>query len=121
MRPVGPGTNHPLTSEMAILDAIIKKVIQGKLKFMGIDWAKVESVTFSKEDHLVHVTMDLDGEDAPVTAMVNYRVDGEDLVVESVETNKRWMTETALIVLQRNGGKVELPPAVRGMVLKAIT
>jgi len=106
---------------MAILDAILKKVIQGKLKFMGIDWAKVEAVTFSKEDHLVHVTMALEGEDQPVTAMVNYRVEDEELHVESIETSRRWMTEAALLVLEKRGGRVELPAAVRGMVLKAIT
>ena len=104
-----------------MLNAILKKVIQGKLKFMGIDWAKVETVTFSKADHQVHVTMVLDGEEAPVTAMVNYRVEDEELHVASIETNKRWMTEAALIVLEKRGGRIELPPAVRGMVLKAIS
>lgn len=106
---------------MAILDAIIKKTIQAKLKFMGIDWAKVESVTFSKEDRLVHVSMSLDGEESPVTAMVNYRVEDGELHVASVETNRRWMTEAALLVLQKRGGRIELPAAVGGMVMKAIS
>lgn len=106
---------------MAILDSILKKVIQGKLKFMGIDWAKVEAVTFSKEDRLVHVTLALDGEESPITAMVNYRVEDGELHVESIETSKRWMTEAALLVVERKGGRIELPAAVRGMVLKAIS
>lgn len=106
---------------MAILDAIVKKAIQGKLKFMEIDWATVDSVTFSKEDHLVHVTMALDGEESPVNVMVNYAVEDDELHVASVETSKRWMTEALLLVLERKGGKVELPEAVRGMVLSAIS
>jgi len=106
---------------MAMLDLILKKAIQGKLKFMGIDWAKVESVNFLKEDHRVDVVLDLDGESDPVKAAVNYRVEGEDLVVEKVETSKRWMTEAATLMVERRGGKVEIPAAVRGMVFKAIS
>ena len=106
---------------MAILDAILKKAIQGKLKFLGIDWAKVESVHFVKADCCVNVTLDLDGEELPVTAVLNYRVVGEELMVERIETSKRWMTEPARLMVARKGGKVELPEAVRGMVLKAIS
>ena len=103
-----------------MLDLILKKTIQGKLKFMGIDWAKVESVNLSKADHQVDVTLGLDGEDVPVTAKLNYRVDGEELLVESVETSRRWMTEAAKMMVERKGGKIDLPDSVRGMVLNAI-
>jgi len=106
---------------MAILDAILKKAIQGKLHFLGIDWATVDTVTFSKPDRLVHMMLVLDGEELPVSAKVNYRVDGEELHIDSVETNKRWMTEVVLMVVERKGSKVELPEAVRGMLLKAIS
>ena len=88
---------------------------------MGIDWAKVESVSLLKEHRRVDVVLELDGETAHVTAAVNYRVEGEELLVEKVETNKRWMTEAATLIVLRKGGKVELPAAVRGMVFKAIT
>ena len=104
-----------------MLDIILKKAIQGKLKFMGIDWAKVDAVAFSKEDRRVDLTLDLDGEELPVTAMVNYRVEDEELHVESVETSRRWMTEAVLMVVEQKGGKIELPDAVRGLVLKAIS
>lgn len=104
-----------------MLDTILKKAIQGKLKFMGIDWATVDSVTFSKADHRVDLTLGLDGEDVPVTAIVNYRVDGQDLMVEKVETSRRWMTEAAQLMVDRKGGKIELPSAVRGIVIKAIS
>ena len=106
---------------MAILDAILKKAIQGKLNFMGIEWATVDSVTFSKPDRLVHMTLVLDGEESPVTATVNYRVDGEELHVESIETSRRWMTEVVLMVVEKKGSKIELPVAVSGMLLKAIS
>ena len=106
---------------MAILDAILKKAIQGKLKFMGIDWAKVDSVRFVKADRRVDLTLDLEGEESPVDAALIYRVEGEELMVESVETSRRWMTEAALMMVEKKGGKIDLPPSVRGMVLKAIT
>ena len=106
---------------MAILDAILKKTLQGKLSSLGFDWATVDAVNFSREDRLVHMTLVLDGEELPVTAAVNYRVDGEELLVESVETNKRWMTEVVLMMVERKGGKIELPEGVRGIVLKAIS
>lgn len=104
-----------------MLEIILKKAIQGKLKFMGIEWAKVDAVAFSKKDRRVDLTLDLDGEELPVTAILNYRVEGEEVHVESVETSKRWMTEAALMMVERKGGKIEIPAAVRGLVIKAIS
>jgi hypothetical protein len=106
---------------MAILDAILKKAIQAKLKFMGIDWATIDSVRFVKDDRRVDLTVGLEGEETPVDAALIYRVEGEELLVESVETNRRWMTEAALMMVERKGGKIDLPESVRGMVLKAIS
>ena len=96
-------------------------MIQGKLKFMGIDWAAIDSVRFVKDDRRVDVTVGLEGEEFPVTAVLNYRIEGELLLVESVETSRHWMTEAAKLAVAKKGGRIDLPESVRGVVLKAIS
>jgi hypothetical protein len=103
-----------------MIDTVIRKAIETRIAAHGLSWVKLRHFELrSIEKHLV-LDLDLEGEPAPVRITARYRVDPDGLVVESVDTSKKWLTEVAHLALTKHGGKIELPGGLVGTMARAI-
>jgi hypothetical protein len=103
-----------------MIDAVIRKALEGRIAAFGLDWVKLRHFELRSAAKMLLIDLDLDGEEAPVRVTARYRVDGDSLVIEAVETSKRWMTEVAAVALAKHGGRVPLPGGIAGSVARMI-
>ena len=103
-----------------MIDTMIRKALEARIAAQGLDWIKVRHLELRSADKCLVLEIDLDGEPAPVRATARYRLADSDLVIESVETSKKWLTEVARLALARHGGTIELPGGLVGTMARAL-
>lgn len=103
-----------------MIDAVIRKALEARIAAQGLDWLKVRHFELHSTGKCIVLELDLDGETAPVRATARYRLEGSDLIIESVETSKKWLTEIAHLALAKHGGKIELPGGLVGTMARAL-
>ena len=103
-----------------MIDSLVKKAIQMKIDEKNLDWIKVRSAClFSKENRLV-IELDLEGESEAVKVGATYSILGDKIVIESIKTSRKWMTEVADLVLVKTGKSFKLPGGMKGVLVKAL-
>ena len=102
-------------------DSLIFKAIQAKLASSGLEWIKLESFSLSSRDQLINLELTLEGEESPVKAEIRYSLGGDNtLVIRSVETNRRWMTEALKLAMTKTGDRFPLPGGLKGKVIRML-
>jgi hypothetical protein len=102
------------------LNPVIQKALDAKLSQLGIDWLKVESLVICSADKSVFATVVLDGEPDSVELTALYKLEGDQFVVESVETSKIWMSKALQLALDTKGGSFTVPSGMAGMVVRML-
>jgi hypothetical protein len=103
-----------------MIDSVIRRALEARIAAHGLDWVKVRHFELRSAEKQLVLDVDLDGEPAPVQLSARYRVDPAGLTIESVETNKKWLTEVALLALAKHGGQIELPGGLVGTMARAV-
>jgi hypothetical protein len=97
---------------------MITKAIEAKIQASGLNWLRLQDLRFSPKTKSITAELLLDGEERPLEVKANYRLDGEAVVIESVETSKKWITEALQLALLKHGGRVPLPTGMKGKLIK---
>lgn len=103
-----------------MIDTVIRKALEARIAAQGLDWVTLRHFELRSAEKCVALELDLDGEPAPVRVTARYRVEGPGLIIESVETSKKWLTEIAHLALAKHGGKIELPGGLVGTMARAV-
>jgi hypothetical protein len=102
-------------------DSLIFKALQSKLSSSGLEWIKLESFSLSSRDQLINLELTLEGEESVVKAEVRYSLGGDNtLVIRSVETNRKWMTEAIKLAMVKTGDRFPLPGGLKGKMIKML-
>jgi hypothetical protein len=101
-----------------MIDAILRKAIEGRIASAGLDWVKVLHVELRADQKTFTVALQLDGEEIPVSLSTRYRVDDTDVVIESVAASKKWVTEALSYGLLKHGGRFPLPGGISGRIAR---
>jgi hypothetical protein len=101
--------------------SIITKALQAKLSSCGLDWVKLQSLHLDSKAKTIAAELTLEGEESPVTVDLSYSLGAEQtLVIRSVNTNRRWMTEALRMVLARKGDRIPLPGGIQGQLIRVV-
>lgn len=102
-------------------DSLIFKALQAKLASSGLEWIKLESFSLSSRDQVINVEVTLEGEETTVKAEVRYSLGGDNtIVIRSVETNRKWMTEAIRLAMVKTGDRFPLPGGLKGKMIKML-
>ena len=99
---------------------MLQKALDSKLSQLGIDWLKVESLVIRSAGKAVFATVTLDGEPEPVELTALYKLEGNQVVVESVEASKPWMSKALKLALDTKGRSFTLPSGMAGMAIRML-
>ncbi|HWB03447.1 MAG TPA: hypothetical protein VG796_10515 [Verrucomicrobiales bacterium] len=102
-------------------DSLIFKALQAKLSSSGLEWIKLESFSLSSKDQLINLELTLEGEPTTVKVEIRYSIGGDNtIVVRSVETNRKWMTEAIKLVMVKTGDRFPLPGGLKGKMIRML-
>ncbi len=103
-----------------MIDTVLRKAIEARLASQGLDWLRLRHLELRASQKILFLEIDLDGEDQPVHATARYQVVDTGVLIASVETSRRWLTECALLALAKHGGHFPLPPGLAGTLARAL-
>lgn len=103
-----------------MIDTVIRKALEARIASHGLGWLKLRHFELRSAEKKLLLDLDLEGEAAPVRVTARYRVEADGLVVEAVETSKKWLTEIAHLGLAKHGGRFPLPTGMIGSLARAI-
>ncbi len=97
---------------------LILKLLESKLHSNGLNWLKLMDFRLSSKTRTISAEVYLEGEDKPLSLEATYLLEGENLVITTVVTGKRWMTEGLNLALAKTGGRIELPTGLKGKMIR---
>lgn len=117
----GTGTDrnrqrNPLTT----LNPIVRKALDAKLLQLGVDWLRVETLVIRSADRSVFATIVLEGEDQLVELTMFYQLEGNEIVIESIEASKAWISKAIRLALTAKGNRITLPSGMPGMAVRML-
>jgi hypothetical protein len=102
-------------------DSLIFKALQAKLASSGLDWIKLESFSLSSRDQVINAEVTLEGESTTVKTEIRYSLGGDNtIVIRSVETNRKWMTEAIRLAMVKTGDRFPLPGGLKGKMVRML-
>jgi hypothetical protein len=104
--------------DASMIDAFLRKAIEGRIASAGLDWVKVLHAELRADQKTFTIALQLDGEEVPVSLSAHYRVEDNDVVVESVAASKKWVTEAISYGLLKHGGRFPLPGGIVGRLAR---
>jgi hypothetical protein len=99
---------------------LLRKVIEGKLTSIGLHFVRLQSFELRRGDKLLAAHVLLEGEDEVVEVNAGYTVEGDFIVVTSIETSRIWITHAARLVLEKSGNRFDLPGGMMGRMVKML-
>ena len=103
-----------------MIDAVIRKALEARIAAHGLTWLKLRHFELRSAQKKLLLHLDLEGEEKPVHLTARYRVEGDTLILESVDTSKKWITELASVALAKHGGRIALPAGLVGSLARVI-
>jgi hypothetical protein len=103
-----------------MIDSVIRKALESRIAAHGLNWLKLRHFELRSTEKKILLELDLDGELTPLNVHASYRMETDSLVIESIETSKKWMTEVAHLALAKHGGHIPLPGGLVGTMARAI-
>ena len=102
------------------MNPIVRKALDAKLQNLGVDWLKVETLVIRSADRSVFATITLEGEAEPIELTMLYELEGNDIVIESLEASKAWMSKALKLALTARGNRIALPSGLAGMAVRML-
>ncbi len=103
-----------------MIDSVIRKALETRIAAHGLGWLKLRHFELRSAEKKIMLEIDLEGESTPVNVYATYRLDVDTVVIESIDTSKKWMTEVAHLALAKHGGHIALPGGLIGTMARAI-
>jgi hypothetical protein len=103
-----------------VIDSVVRKAIESRIASAGLHWLKLQHFELRASEKKVSATLLLEGEPTPVTVRLSYRLEATDVVVESIDAGRPWMTEALALVLLKHGGRWPLPSGLPGTVIRML-
>ena len=102
------------------MNPVIKKALDAKLGQLGIDWLNVESLVMNPADKSVFATVALEGEADPVELTALYKLEGDEVIVESMVASKPWISKALSLALSQKGNRFTIPSGMAGMAIRMV-
>jgi hypothetical protein len=103
-----------------MIDGMFRKAIEHRIASAGLDWIKVLHFELGAEHKTMTLALHLDGEDVPVSLIARYRLEDNELVIESIAASKKWITEAISYALLKHGGRFPLPGGFPGRLARMV-
>jgi len=103
-----------------MIDSVIRKAIEARIASSGLKWIKLRQLELRPSEKTLSLDLELEGEESPLRLFARYRVEGDAVLIESLETSKKWLTELASVALAKQGGRFPLPGGFAGAMARMV-